>query len=45
MVESNGNPLLYVKLHKAMYGYIRSEILFYEKLTWDLTEMGFIINS
>jgi hypothetical protein len=30
-VDSNNQPVLYVKLQKALYGYIRSALLFYPK--------------
>ena len=40
----NGEPLLYVKLLKALYGLLRSALLFYKKLAGDLVNMGFEIN-
>ena len=36
--------VLYIKLQKALYGYLRSVILFYEKLVSDLNSRGFIID-
>ena len=39
-----GKPILYVKLYKALYGCLKSALLFYKKLVKDLTEYGFEIN-
>ena len=36
--------MLYVKLLKALYGMLRSALLFYKKLASELVEMGFEIN-
>ena len=33
---SKGKSLLYVKIHKALYGLLRSALLFYRKLVGDL---------
>ena len=41
---SNSKPIIYKKLLKVLYSYIRSVILFYEKLARDLEAMGFIVN-
>ena len=35
-VGSNGEPILYVRLLKALYGLLRSALLFYKKLRGDL---------
>ena len=43
-VNNKGNKVLYVKLKKALYGCLKSAILFYRKLAADLTKMGFKIN-
>ena len=36
--------ILYVKMRKAMYGLLRSELLFYKKLVKDLEDNGFKLN-
>ena len=41
---SNGKSLLYVKIHKALYGLLRRALLFYHKLVKDLEAEGFTIN-
>ena len=40
-----GVPILYVKLNKALYGMLRSTMLFYKNLRSHLEEIGFEINS
>ena len=40
----NGKSILYLKLQKYLYGYIREIIPFYEKIYTYLQEMGFVIN-
>ena len=44
--DKNNQPLLYVKLSKAIYSLLRSALLFYRKLVKDLTnyETPFVIN-
>jgi hypothetical protein len=42
--SSKGEPMLYVKMHKALYGMLRSALLFYRKLVADLEADGFEIN-
>ncbi|KAL7464347.1 hypothetical protein ACHAXS_004676 [Conticribra weissflogii] len=42
--NKNGQPMLYVRLHKALYGLLKSALLFYKKLCSDLSEQGFKIN-
>ncbi len=37
-------PVLYVQLEKAVYGMMKSAILFYQKWVEDLTYLGFTIN-
>jgi hypothetical protein len=44
-LDANNQPILYVKLQKALYGCLRSALLFYEKLLRDLTSQGFKINQ
>ena len=39
-----GKPVLYVRLHKALYGCLKRALLFYEKLVGDLEAYGFKIN-
>ena len=39
-----GKTLLYVKMCKALYGMLRSALLFYRKLVKELEEYGFEIN-
>ena len=40
----NGEPILYVRLLKALYSLLRSALLFYKKLRVDLEKMGFEVN-
>ena len=40
----NGEPILYVKLLKALYGLLRLVLPFYKKLRKDLEDMGFEVN-
>ena len=44
VVDSNGKPILYVKLQMSLYGYIRAALLLYENIAHDLKPIGFIIN-
>ena len=44
ILGKNGEPLLYVKLQKALYGLLQSALLFYKKLVEDLTADGFELN-
>ena len=39
-----GKPFLYVRLQKALYGCLKSTLLFYKKLVVDLEGYGFRIN-
>ena len=39
-----GIPTIYVELLKALYGMMRSSLLFYKKLVKDLTDIGFEVN-
>jgi hypothetical protein len=43
-VGSDNKPVLYVKLQKALYGCLRSALLFYQKLLKDLEDNGFKLN-
>jgi hypothetical protein len=42
--NSKGKPVLYVQLEKAVYGMMKSALLFYCKLVADLLSLGFTIN-
>ena len=42
--DSKGVPLMYVRMNKAMYGLLKSALLFYRKLVADLEEIGFKLN-
>ena len=42
--DSSGKPILYVQLQKALYGMLKSALLFYRKLVTDLTNMSFELN-
>ena len=44
LVNENGVSLLYVEILKALYGMIKSPLLFYRKLRKDLEADGFTIN-
>ena len=44
ITSSKGEPLLYVKLSKAIYGLLRSALLFYRKLRGELEAYDFVIN-
>ena len=39
-IDIKGKPILYVKMYKDMYGYIRVALLFYEKLASDMKVDG-----
>jgi hypothetical protein len=39
-----GESILYVKMLKAMYGLLRSALLFYLRLVKDLVDFGFELN-
>jgi hypothetical protein len=43
-VIRKGMVILYVKMQKAMYGLLRSALLFYRKLVVDLENSGFKLN-
>jgi len=42
--NAKGKAVLYVQLEKAVYGMMKSTLLFYRKLVADLTSLGFKIN-
>ena len=39
-----GQKVLHVKVHKVLYGMLKSALLFYQKMQSDLEEMGFEVN-
>jgi hypothetical protein len=43
-IGPDNKPVLYVKLMKALYGCLRSALLFYQKLLGDLEKNGFTLN-
>ena len=43
-VDRKGTAILYVKMQKALYGLLRSALLFYNKLVADLVGDGFVLN-
>jgi hypothetical protein len=43
-VDRQGTAILYVKMQKAIYGLLRSALLFYMKLVADLENIGFVLN-
>ena len=45
IMSPRGQPMLYVKLNKALYGSLRSALLFYKKLVSELIGMGFELNK
>ena len=44
VVLEKGKLVLYLKLQKALYGMMKSTLLFYRKLVTELWEMGFKIS-
>jgi hypothetical protein len=42
--DAKGKPILYVRLLKALYGLLRSALLFYRKLRGELEAYGFEVN-
>jgi len=42
--NTNGNPTMYVKLRKALYGTLQAAMLFWKDLTKTLTDWGFVVN-
>ena len=42
--SSKGEPMLYVRLSKALYGLLQSALLFYRKLCAELEDFGFTVN-
>ena len=44
VILEKGKSVLYLRLQKALYGMMKSALLFYRKLVSELQEMGFTIN-
>ena len=44
ITSSKGEPMLYVRLSKALYGLLQSALLFYGKLRVELEDFGFTVN-
>ena len=44
-MQEKGKPALYVKLNKALYGCIKSAILWYTLYVGTLRDFGFKINA
>ena len=42
--DARGNKVLYVSLRKALYGLLKSALLFYKKLWGNLQRRGFEVN-
>ncbi len=42
--NTKDKPVLYIRLHKVLYGLLKSVLLFYKKLSSDLKAHGFVIN-
>ena len=43
-INSRGKSILYVKMHKSLYGFLRSALIFYKKLSHKLEVYGLVIN-
>ena len=43
-MDKKGTPILYLRLNKAIYGLLRSSLLFYKKLRGELEVYSFRIN-
>ena len=44
VIEENGQRVLYLQLLKALYGCVRSALLWYELFATTLKDMGFVLN-
>jgi len=44
ITKSKGEPMLYVKLAKALYGLLKSTLFFYQKLQDELEDMRSEVN-
>ena len=45
MTSARGDPIIYVKLNKALYGLLKSALLWYKKLRSELEVMGFVVSK
>jgi hypothetical protein len=43
-VDKKGMAIIYIKMQKAIYRYLRSALIFYKKLVADLESIGFKLN-
>ena len=43
-IEKNGKKVMYLRLKKALYGCVKSALLWYDLFTGTLQEMGFELN-
>jgi hypothetical protein len=44
ITSRKGEPMLYVRLSKALYGLLQSALLFYKKFVGDIEKYGFVVN-
>jgi hypothetical protein len=44
VILEKGKSVLYLRPQKALYGMMKSALLFYRKLILELREMGFTVN-
>jgi hypothetical protein len=44
LVNKKGKKVPYLRLQKALYGMMKSALLFYQKLVLELKSIGFIVN-
>ena len=44
VTQERGQPVLYVKMNKALYGMIQSSLLYYRKFRKDIESIGFKVN-
>ncbi len=43
--STKGEPILYVRLNKVLYGLLKSTLLWYKRLRSELEAMGFEVNQ
>ena len=44
-IDGTGKRVLYAQLKKALFGCLKSGLLFWKNLTTHLRSMGFVVNS
>ena len=44
LTSAKGEPIIYVKLNKALYGLPKSALLFYKNMVGEFEDMGFELN-